>query len=132
MVRNRKTKYFFKDYNPCGTCYSMCAPQNSISCKFCKKSYHRKCRKLLKKDFDEMKKENNFICEKCYNAQLPFSTGDDIDLFSALFGEGLYPCLKCKRDCVDQMACISCSVCQRWVHHVCTDLSDEEFINNYY
>ena len=128
-----KTRYFFKDYKPCGSCYSLCDAANSIPCILCSKPYHRKCLNLSKGNFKGLKNTKNmFICKSCCNAQLPFYNGDDIDFFSGIYGEGLYPCFKCKRDCLDNMACISCSVCQVWCHHVCSNLTAKEFISNVY
>ena len=79
------------------------------------------------------KSKNTFVCsEKCLNFPLPFFYCNDIDFFSAIFGEGLYPCSKCKRDCLDHMACIRCSVCNTWCHHVCSGLTNDQFRSNYY
>ena len=108
-----KTRYFFKDYKPCGICYSLCDAANSIPCMICSKPYHRKCVNLTKSSFQGLKSKNKFICRKCSSAELPFYNCDEIDFDSALNGEGLYPCLKCKRDCTDNVACIRCSVCLR-------------------
>ena len=131
-TRGKKSKYFFRNYHPCGSCYSMCADQNSIPCKICTHFFHQKCSKLSQKKFNDLKSNNNqsYICSsKCYNSVLPFYCSDDIDFNSAIFGDGLYPCVKCKRDCVETMACIQCSICEVWCHHVCSTLSNEEFVN---
>ena len=79
------------------------------------------------------KSKHSFVCSnKCYSSQLPFFDSDDIDFFSAIFSEGLYPCIRCKRDCLENMACIRCSVCNVWCHHICSDLTDKQFVSNNY
>ena len=131
-MKSRKTKYFFRNYRPCGTYYSLCEERNSIPCKVCTRFFHRRCTKLSQKKFKELKDSpyKSYICSKeCYFSVLPFYCSDDIDLFSAIYGDGLYPCTICKRDCVEMMACIQCSVCEVWCHHVCSELTNEEFIN---
>ena len=96
----------------------------------CKKWNHRKCKKLSKKTYN---KSLNYICSRsCYNSQLPFHHVDEVDFFSALYGEGKFPSAQCKRDCTDYMACISCSVCNKWHHHICTNLTNKEFLSIYY
>ena len=128
--RSKKTKFFFRNYRPCGTCYSLCEDTNSILCKLCTRFFHRKCAKLPQKSFQKLKSStcSLYICSnECYNSVLPFYCSDDIDFFSAIFGEGLYPCTRCKRDCVEMMACIQCSVCEVRCHHVCSNLTNEEF-----
>ena len=127
--QTKKTCYFFRNYRPCGTCYNLCEDQNSIQCKICNRFFHRKCMKLSKKVFHDFKSigRHSFICsKKCYNSVFPLQTCDDVDFYSALFGEGLYPCVKCKQDCVEEMACIQCSVCSVWCHHICSNLTNEE------
>ena len=64
--------------------------------------------------------------------ELPFFMADDVDFMSYLFGDGKYPCAKCKRDCVDNIACIQCSICNDWYHYVCASLSEKEFYYYYY
>ena len=130
-------RYFtYRKYPPCKCCADFCI-NDYLTCIICKKSYHRKCLKLSKRDFDNFQQGTcNYICDdklnNCYKAVLPFNTADDIDFMDFLFGDGEYPCGKCKRECVSNIACIQCSVCDVWYHHVCTNLSDEEFISNYY
>ena len=131
----KKTKYFFRNYRPCGTCYNLCEDQNSIPCSICNRFFHRKCKKLSKKAFENLKSNGrrSYICsEKCHISVLPYHNSDDVDFYSGIFGEGLYPCAKCKRDCVDQMACIQCSVCDAWCHHICSNLSNDEFLHKKY
>ena len=126
----KKTRYFFRNYRPCGTCYSLCEDQNSIPCVICNRFFHRKCSKLSKKAFEKFKYggKHSFICSnKCYSSALPLQCSDDIDFYSAISGESLYPCVKCKRDCVEEMACIQCSACSVWCHHICSNLTNEEF-----
>ena len=123
---------FYKNFKPCGKCRLHC-DENSISCKVCCKVYHCECLKFSKKVYNELKSRDVFICSAdCINIQLPFYDKDDIDFLGALFGEGLYPCKKCKRDCLDNMNCISCSACGVWLHASCTKLTEEEFKNNVY
>ena len=128
-----KTRFFFKDYKPCGKCYSLCDATNSIPCMLCSKPYHRKCLNLPKNKFHELKNvKNTFICNRCCSAQLPLFNCDSIDFSSAMLGEGLWPCSKCKRDCLDNMACIRCSVCLTWCHYECSGLTAKEFASNFY
>ena len=92
----------------------------------CKASY-------LKKLAESLRKSDSFICSPhCYHSDLPFFEKDDIDFYSAIFGEGLYPCKKCKRDCLDNMDCINCSACATWHHFSCTKLSKSQFKNDTY
>ena len=58
---------------------------------------------------------------------MALSEVDNIDFFSALSGEGKYPCGRCCRDCLDETPCISCSICDRWFHFECSNLSAKEF-----
>ena len=64
---------------------------------------------------------------------MALSQVDNIDFFSALLGEGKYPCGRCGRDCLDETPCISCSICDRWYHFECSNLTVNEFNNiSYY
>ena len=70
---------------------------------------------------------NMYICsEKCEMARLPFSESDDIDFKCALYGEGLYPCKYCRRDCLWGMKCLQCDVCDEWYHIECTLFEDAD------
>ena len=125
--------YNFRNFHPCGKCGSHCDSAETLvlCCNICNKNFHRSCLKLSKKKYREIiQKNETFICSpKCVNSSLPFSSLDDIDFFSVLFGEGKYPCAKCKRDCTKYSACISCSICDRWVHFECSNLSKSEFFS---
>ena len=115
---------------PCGTCRADCEENsnNCICCIICEKRYHRKCQSLSKKQFDHFKTTDTYICSPhCFHYDLPFFERDDIDYKSAVFGDGKYPCKKCKRDCLEGMNCISCSCCGKWLHFECTKLTAEEF-----
>ena len=123
---------FFRSFIPCGKCQDNCSDE-AICCKVCSVSYHCKCSKLSKKKFESLKKSDTFICSaNCYSADLPFFGRDNIDFMSAIFGEGLYLCKKCKNDCLDNMDCIRCSACHVWLHFSCTKLTEHEFRNKTY
>ena len=123
-----------KNVEHCGKCYSICEnDENRISCKICRKCYHRKCLQFSKKIFNQLKLAQTFICSTdCFNYELPFYDNDTIDFMSAVSGEGLYPCKKCQRDCLENMNCISCSACNVWIHLSCTKLSVDQFSNSTY
>ena len=131
-VLSRKAKLkahtaYFKNFKPCGSCCENCSGDD-ISCSICRKTFHSKCLGLSKERSKTHEQANSLICSiRCFNSQLPFYFGDNIDFLSALFGEGEYPCKKCKRDCLDNMDCISCSACGSWHHFDCTKLSEHEF-----
>ena len=121
----RKT---FKNFIACGRCTSDCAG-NGLFCDVCCKWYHKKCPKD-KKEREIISENGIYYCgRKCYtyNLDLPFGGGDKIDFVSAMLGDGLYPCKKCKRDCLDVTPCIQCSICKHWVHFECTKLSEIEY-----
>jgi len=60
-----------------------------LQCRICKKHFHRKCLKISKKAYEDMKK-TKFICSsRCYNFELPLSRIDDIDFFSYLLSGGI-------------------------------------------
>ena len=57
-------------------------------------------------------------------------------MMSFLFGDKQYPCGKCDRECIGKIgriwpsgniASLSCSVCNKWYHFTCTDLTEKEF-----
>ena len=127
-------KYNFRNFNPCGVCAAHCDTDNLIlKCDICTKSFHRSCKNVSKKRFRDLEKNNKgFICSnKCELSVLPFFSADKIDFFSALFGEGEYPCKKCKRDCLNKSACFQCSNCDKWCHFECSDLTAKEFKKMY-
>ena len=118
---------YFKTFKACSSCRENCHDDN-MSCSVCCKIFHPKCVSLSKNNNNTEKIAKSLICSsKCISSFLPFYFGDDIDFFSALFGEGKYPCKKCKRDCLDNMNCISCSACHTWHHLECTKLTKDEF-----
>ena len=134
---SRKSRLFqqialFRNYVPCGKCQGNCYNEG-ICCKVCSLTYHQKCLKFSNKKFGNLKGTNTFICSaNCLNAELPFHGKDNIDFMSAIFGKGLYPCKKCKNDCLENLDCISCSACNVWVHFSCTKLTEHEFRNKTY
>ena len=129
-------RYNFRYYQPCGKCGEHCDSNETlvVYCDICEKYFHRSCAKVSKKKCLELTKNNHaFICgHKCWNAVLPLSQCDNIDFYSALYGEGDFPCGKCKRDCLDYPACICCSTCGTWDHFECSGLSAREFYFPYY
>ena len=54
---------------------------------------------------------------------LPFYECDNIEL---------YPCGKCKRECLTETDCINCSTCGTWYHFMCTNMTEDEFKNVHY
>ena len=129
-------RFNFREYKPCGKCGEHCDSNQCIivNCGICKKYFHRPCVNLSKKKYLELTKNNHsFICSnKCWNFVLPLSQCDDIDFFSALFGEGEFPCGKCNRDCLKHTVCICCSTCNTWDHFECSGISIREFYFPYY
>ena len=89
---------------------------------------------MSKSTFKDIKEKNvDYICSsKCIFSELPFFSSDNIDFFSALFGENEFPCAKCKRDCLDMSPCIQCSICDDWHHFECTNLTINQFNTNPY
>ena len=135
LSRKDKLKNYLASYSntkPCGHCRFYCT-ESGLSCLICGTCYHDKCLDFSMKALNELKKNNTYICsEKCFNSQLPFHDVEDLYFFIALIVEGLYPCKKCKRDCLENTNCIQCSACAVWHHLTCTKLSDDEFRNNTY
>ena len=107
-----------------------------LKCDVCSKSFHRSCKKITKKAFRDLSSSHGtYICShKCFATTLPFYESDNIDFFSALSGEGEYPCGKCHIECLDKPApaSIQCSICDKWYHFVCTNLTKKEFLNDVY
>ena len=123
--------YKFRFFHPCGKCGSHCDSDESLIlyCEVCRKHFHRSCLKISKRRYSEIhRKKETFVCSpKCSNTLMALSEVDNIDFFSALSGEGKYPCGRCCRDCLDETPCISCSICDRWFHFECSNLSAKEF-----
>ena len=106
---------------------------NCLTCIVCLYPFHSSCVKIPKRQYKAiLTKDKNFVCsKKCYNATFPFSEVDEIDLLCTLFGDNMYPCKKCKRDCIGNglMNCIQCEICLKWQHSSCANL---EFPFDYY
>lgn len=126
-------RFNFRTYNPCGVCASHCDQNDLIlNCEICLKSYHRSCKKVSKSKYKELKNHNYVCSSKCYLSLLPLTSVDEIDFFSALFGENKYPCGHCNRDCLEMTPCIQCSICDDWIHYQCSNLNESEFLTNSY
>ena len=123
--------YKFRDFHPCGKCGSHCDTQESLilKCEVCSKQFHRSCLKISKKRHREITKNGEtFICGwSCTKKLLPFSELDNIDFFNVFFDGSKFPCGKCKKGCLDQTPCISCSICDRWFHFECSNLTAKDF-----
>ena len=131
LSKNQNPLFKFRLFHPCGKCGSHCNEDESLilKCDGCNKHYHRSCLKISKKRYREIiHKKQTFICgRQCFGNLMSFSGVDDIDFFSGIYGEGKYPCGRCRRDCLDQTPCISCSICDRWYHFECSDLIVTQF-----
>ena len=132
----KKYQFSFKKYPPCQICTKYCVKEH-LPCYICKQNFHRSCLKLSKKHYENIKsKKTNFVCSnRCYNSELPFFTVDSIDMMSFLFGDKQYPCGKCDRECIGKIgriwpsgniASLSCSVCNKWYHFTCINLTEKE------
>ena len=124
-----------KEHVPCGNsdCSISCHDADAVHCLICKKWFHKNCTEKTLTFFEELG-ENPFICgDKCYLSLLPLSNADAIDFVCYLHGDGLYPCAKCKRDCLDGMNCLQCETCDKWSHLECTiyDIDDFQSILDY-
>ena len=123
-----------KEHVSCGnkSCSISCHDTDAVCCYICNKWYHKtkKCTKKNKKFFQELG-DDPFICDhKCYLSLLPFFYCDEIDFSCFLYGDlvnGLYPCIKCKRDCLDDMNCLQCDGCDKWTHLECTHYDIDDF-----
>ena len=135
-VQPQSFKYKFWNYLPYGVCGKHFDSNECyiLECGVCNKSFHRTCIKISKKKYSNLIQNGNiFICSnKCHSTILPLSQCNDIDFFSALFGENEFPCGKCKRDCLKQTACIQCSICGTWDHFECSGLTTREFLHDVY
>ena len=131
LCKRQNPMYRFRKFHPCGKCGSHCDENESLIlyCELCGKYFHRSCLKISKKKYREITQNKEFfICSRqCNSNLLAFSNVDNVDFFSALFGDGEYPCGKCHRDCLDQTPCISCSICDQWIHFECSKLTVTEF-----
>ena len=129
--KTQNPMYKFKFFHPCGKCGSHCDSSESLIlyCEVCDKHFHRSCLKMSKKRCREIiHNKETFVCSrKCTNSLTALSEIDHIDFFSAIHGEGDYPCGRCKRDCLDETPCISCSICDRWYHFECSNLTAKVF-----
>ena len=120
-----------KEHVSCGNraCPVSCHNTDAVRCNICNKWFHRKCTNKTKKFFEELG-DNLFICDdKCYLTLFPLFHCDQIDFLNCLNGDpvALYPCGKCKRDCLDGMNCLQCDTCDKWIHLVCTGYDIDDF-----
>ena len=129
--KNQNPMFKFRFFHPCGKCGLHCDSNESLIlyCEICNKHYHRSCLGISKKRFKEiLRNKETFVCSrKCSSSLIALTQNDNIDFYSALEGEGEFPCGRCKRDCLDKTPCISCSICDRWFHFECSNLSAKEF-----
>ena len=122
----------YKNYIPCGnlSCKVNCNTDN-IHCLICNKLFHYKCLGLSKKAYITLKKNNKgIICrDACFQTLFPFCYIDQIDFLDTNIDSDVHPCKKCKKECFgnELMDCIECSVCLKWLHKECSDLSDIAF-----
>ena len=97
LVKKQNPMHRFRTFHPCGKCESHCDENESLIfyCEFCSKHFHRSCLKLSKKRYREIAvNKETFICgRQCTSNLLALSNVDNIDFFSALYGEGRYPCV---------------------------------------
>ena len=119
----------------CGNCWLQCDSSSLyMKCSVCQKNFHHKCKNIFKKHATELAQNDfSYICsDKCYLSLLPFAFSNDINFFSAIFGEGEFPCSKCHKDCLEYSPCIECSICGLWTHYECSKLNAYEFNTNPY
>ena len=87
--------YNFRNFRPCGVCAKHCDPRERLilDCGICEKYFHRACIRLSKQKFKNIKLNNDiFICgSKCFSSVLPFADCDNIDFFTALYGNNEMP-----------------------------------------
>ena len=118
-IKDRTLLEYFQNYAQCGRCYESCSKASeSISCKVCRKWFHRKCGTQSTEEYISM--YDNYTCIRCLAHTLPLFDSDNIDFQCALFGDGKTPCKKCKRDILEGMQCTSCLVCNKLYHFECT------------
>ena len=95
-------KFNFRTYNYCGICGVHCDSEDmNVKCMICHKMFHRSCKDISIESFLEIDTHKSYICYECHGSILPFAYLDDIEFFSAIFGEGEFPCGKCHKDCLD-------------------------------
>ena len=127
----------FRNHIPCGklSCKNSC-DHNSLQCIVCLKFFHYKCKGLSQTAYrDIISNGVGYICsEDCFCATLPFFVVGEIEFLDTItHHENLYPCKKCKFECLDKnmMNSIECEVCNRWCHESCADLKyDFEHYSN--
>ena len=130
---HRYYTFNYRNYNYCGICGVHCDSEDmNVKCMICHKIFHRSCKDISIELFLEIGIYKSFICYECHGSILPFALLDDIDFFSAIFGEGEFPCGKCHKDCLDNSPCIQCSICDTWVHYKCSKLTALQFNTNPY
>ena len=94
-------------------------------------TYHYKCKKMSRKVYRNIQNNDlDYICsDACYRSYLPFP--DFINpiefLDSIIEHDGLYPCKKCKLECLDGnfMDSIQCEICENWFHAECANLQQD-------
>ena len=118
----------FRNHIPCGklSCRNSC-DHNSLQCIVCLKFFHYKCKGLSQSAYQNiMSNDSGYICsEDCFSATLPFFDSSEIVFLDTItHHDNLYPCKKCKLECLDKelMNSIECEVCNRWCHESCADL----------
>lgn len=77
--------------NPCGVCSNPVAvTHNAIWCDLCNFWIHAKCNNTTAAEYLRLQlDENKWFCQKCYNAEMPFSTISHEDLKLTLQGKNL-------------------------------------------
>ena len=124
----------FRNHIPCGklSCKTSC-DHNSLQCIVCQNFFHYKCKGLSQTSYQNIiSNDLGYICSKdCFSATLPFFVVNDIEFLDTItHHDNLYPCTKCKFECLDKklMDSIQCDICNRWCHESCADLKyDFEF-----
>ena len=117
----------YRNHIPCGdlSCKNSC-DHNSLKCVGCSKNFHYKCNKVSEKAYQHIIDNNlDYFCDtvdrKCHACFLPFFEAENIVFLDTIIDhDGLYPCKKCKIECLDY--CIQCDVCDVWLHAECANL----------
>ena len=119
MHKKFKKCTLFDNFKGCFICGRNCNDGSlSIDCTLCCKSFHRKCKKLTIKQFNDAIQKKSFCCsDRCHISFLPFHNSNDVELASAIWGDGLDICKICRNDCLDDMQTLHCLVCGN-LHHI--------------
>ena len=95
-------------------------------CVGCQHWFHFECAGLTKKAyFDYVNRNLTFVCDRtCSALMMPFSKLSHNDFMLNFDKTNLYPCGKCKKECLGnkKMNSIECDVCLKWYHEECADL----------